>query len=375
MTVSQAWLNAVRVMNTTLIRQLARIYAGKPLDGSEYAIHQAARQNRADIVEVLLPFEGGKQQSQEHTALMIAAQLGYLNVISVVLDAEKDVYTSTGVDALMLASSAGKLEVCKILLPAIGARDDYMMFTALHYAAASGHKDVCEYLLNESVYELGVIQASADIAQRNGHDSICDYLQLVADAAIRREQTQMQGEQKQEVPRECTKFTGDDDVQINKQHRVSQKSARRLFNGSLSITIPETPKGRIRYPTPKAELYPEKNVVQEKQLSNQPSKAASRFSSYAADNDQESSTPKAEVTELMELRKRISVLEKENLLLREKLAATGKASVVSLSTSSNTSSELQVEMENSRLLSEDLLRMYKENAVLQVKLSILKGSK
>lgn len=89
MTVSQAWLNAVRVMNATLIRQLARIYAGKPLDGSEYAIHQAARQNRADIVEALLPFEGGKQQSQEHTALMIAAQLGYLDVVSVVLDAER----------------------------------------------------------------------------------------------------------------------------------------------------------------------------------------------------------------------------------------------------------------------------------------------
>lgn len=370
MTVSQAWLNAVRVMNATLIRQLARIYAGKPLDGSEYAIHQAARQNRADIVEALLPFEGGKQQSQEHTALMIAAQLGYLDVVSVVLDAEKDVYTSTGVDALMLASSAGKLEVCKVLLPAIGARDDYMMFTALHYAAASGHKDVCEYLLNESVYELSVVQASADIAQRNGHDDISNYLQIVADAAIRKEQAQMQEEQEQAVHRECTEFIGDDSAQAKKQHRASQKSARKLFNGSLSITIPETPKGRIRYPTPKAELCPEMGASQEKQ----PSKAASRFSSYAAD-DEESSTPKAEVTELMELRKRVSVLEKENLLLREKLAATSRASVVSLSASSNASSELQVEMENSRLLGEDLLRMYKENAVLQVKLSILKGSK
>ena len=362
MAVSQAWLNAVRVMNATLIQQLARLYAGKPLDGAEYAIHQAARQNRADVVKVLLPFEGGKQQSQEHTALMIAAQLGYLDVILVVLDAEKDVYTSTGVDALMLASSAGKLEACKILLPAIGARDDYMMFTALHYAAANGHRDVCEYLLNESVYELTVIQASADIALRNGHDDISEYLQIVANAAIRKEQEQREQLQAQE-PHQV-------EIQVAKEPRKSQKSARKLFSESLSITIPETPKGRIRYPTPKAEPLPEKNSPQARQQS----KAASRFGSYMID-DQESSTPEAEVTEIMELRKRVSVLEKENLSLREKLAAASKASVVSLGTSLNASNELQIEIENSRLLGQDLLRMYKENAVLQVKLSILRGSK
>lgn len=371
MVVSQAWLNAVRVMNASLIQQLARLYAGKPVDGSEYAIHLAARQNRADIVRILLPYEGGKQQSQEHTALMIAAQLGYLDVISAVLSAEKDVYTTTGVDALMLASSAGKLEACKILLPAIGARDDYMMFTALHYAAASGHKSICEYLLNESVYELTVIQAAADIALRNGHDSISDYLLIVADAAIRKEQGQKDGEYGSKVQLELTKVSNNDSEHTSPGPGKPQRSARKLFNGSLSITIPETPKGRIRYPTPKAEPVPEKNTAPGKQQSN----AASRFSSYATDEDHEPSTPEADVPELMELRKRVSVLEKENLALREKLASTSMASVVSLRTSSDASSELQIERENSRLLGEDLLRMYKENAVLQVKLSVLRGSK
>lgn len=371
MLVSQAWVNAVRVMNASLIQQLARIYAGNPVDGSEYAIHVAARQNRADIVQILLPYEGGKQQGQEHTALMIAAQLGYLDVISAVLNVEKEVYTTTGVDALMLASSAGKLEACKMLLPVIGARDDYMMFTALHYAAASGHKSICEYLLNESVYELTVIEASADIALRNGHNSISDYLLIVADAAIQKEQEQKHDELKSNAHLEPENVDKNGSEQINKIPRKPQKSARRLFNGSLSITIPETPKGRIRYPTPKAEPLPEKTTAPEKQQSS----TTSRFTSYAVDDDHESSAPEADVPELLELRKRVSVLEKENLALREQLAVASTVSVVSLDGSPNRSNELQIAKENSRLLGEDLLRMYKENAILQVKLLALKESK
>lgn len=359
---SPVWVNAISAMSANLIGQLAKVYAGKPVDGSDYGIHCAARKNRADVVQVLLPYEGGYQQSQEHTALMIAAQLGFLDVILVTLEREKDIYTSTGVDALMLASSAGQLEACKLLLPAIGARDDYMMFTALHYAAASGFKDVCEYLLNESVYELSVIQAAADIADRNGHEEITEYLQVVANAAIAREEEEG-GEVREpnmmvEAPLEQEPVP--DSVVYTEMHRGLN---RRFKNKSLLISIPETPKGRIRYPTPKAEPLPNKQ-------SQRAGEGRSRIAT-AAQSMLSSSMDCHDSPEVTELQEYVSVLENENKTLRENLANSARASAAPAQPSSDPQLALSIEMEKTRLLSQDLLRMYHENAVLRVKLAKL----
>lgn len=116
----------------------------------------AAEYGRHEVVQLLLPYEAGKQTSEGRSALMFAAANGHVEVVNILAKVESRLQLSSrssapGSTAIHIAAEFGQLECVKALIPHCLAIKRNDGFTSLMLAASRNHLEIVKLLAERQI--------------------------------------------------------------------------------------------------------------------------------------------------------------------------------------------------------------------------------